>query len=130
VGRTGTAGNVYTGREASGGRGVVYDPKTGEGKSVAAARGEGGAGVARVGDDVYAGRDGNVYRRSEGGWEQRNSSGGWSSASGDAARGANVDRDYTARSQGTSRTNSYQGASRSMWASRGGMRGGGGGRRR
>jgi hypothetical protein len=37
------------------------------------------------GGDIYAGRDGNVYRRNEGGgWEQSNGSGGWSPVEGGA----------------------------------------------
>src|SRR5262245_44586086 len=37
------------------------------------------------GGDVYAGRDGNVYRRNEGGgWEQSNGSGGWNAVDGNS----------------------------------------------
>ncbi|HEX5109084.1 MAG TPA: hypothetical protein VFV95_11580 [Vicinamibacterales bacterium] len=38
----------------------------------------GNSGAIRTaGGDIYAGRDGNVYRRTDGGWEQSNGSGGW-----------------------------------------------------
>ena len=41
------------------------------------------------GGDVYAGRDGNVYRRDEGGgWEQSNGSGGWTPTDGPGAQQA------------------------------------------
>src|SRR5262245_4497288 len=115
---------------------------------------------ARTGSgDVYAGRDGNVYRRQEGGgWEQWNG-GGWSSGdkptprdgSGTAGTtnraGTNdtvgqLDRDRAARTEGATRTRDY-GTTRTSPAPRtssgsgyggsyrtGGMRGGGGGRRR
>jgi hypothetical protein len=69
AGRGGTAGNVYTGNEVSGGRGVVYDPNTGNATQIGGIKGENG-GAMRVGDDVYAGHDGNVYKRTDGGWEQ------------------------------------------------------------
>ena len=52
----------------------------------AVSRSQGGSQttLARTaGGDVYAGRDGNVYRKTEGGsWEQANGSGGWSPVSG------------------------------------------------
>ena len=53
----------------------------------AAVNRSGAAGSTTVGrtagGDVYAGHDGNVYRRTEGGgWEQSNGSGGWSPAEG------------------------------------------------
>ena len=44
------------------------------------------ASAAPQGGDVYAGRDGNVYRKTEGGgWEQSNGSGGWNSVDRDQA---------------------------------------------
>jgi hypothetical protein len=124
-------------------------------------RGPGGtSGIARTGSgDVYAGRDGNVYRRQEGGGWEKYDNGGWSPAerptpSGDRAatagdraaqageRGATarggdtvgqLDRDRTARSNGTTRTRDYGGVQRSGGSSRSGSggtyrpRGGGGG---
>ncbi|WP_213954466.1 MULTISPECIES: autotransporter [unclassified Variovorax] len=86
VGGRGTAGNAYTGNEVSGGRGAVYNPNTGNVTGYARATGEGGGTVARVGNDVYAGKDGNVYRNTGDGWQQHTQGGGWSSASGPAMR--------------------------------------------
>ena len=106
--------------------------------------------VRTAGGDVYAGRDGNVYRRNDGGgWEQSNGSGGWSSVDGAAAReqagqaGAQardraatsgqvgqLEGDRGARTQGNQRT-----ADRGSWENSGGTRagagsyGGGGGAR-
>ena len=57
--------------------------RTSEGGGAVIAHGPGGTGrtVGRTaGGDVYAGHDGNVYRKTEGGgWEQSNGSGGWDS---------------------------------------------------
>jgi hypothetical protein len=68
AGRTGEIGNVVTGRDVKAGQGVVRGPG-GNTTSVAGIKGN-DAGIARIGDDVYAGRDGHVYRHSaDGGWE-------------------------------------------------------------
>ena len=54
------------------------NPGTGQSGSAGYLRGEQG-GAARVGDDVYATRDGNIYKRnSGGGWDQHQRSGSWS----------------------------------------------------
>jgi hypothetical protein len=74
-GSRGRAGNVYTGESVSGGRGFVYDPETGQGTTFGGVRGDEG-GIGHVGDDVYAGRDGNVYRNTGDGW-QKHTSDGW-----------------------------------------------------
>jgi len=61
-------------------RGAVGVAKgSGGGKAIAAA-GEGGHGfAARTGSgDIYAGRDGNVYKRENGQWYQNSGSGSWS----------------------------------------------------
>jgi hypothetical protein len=112
-----TAGNVYTGSQGSAGY----------------VKGEQG-GAVRVGDDVYAGRDGNVYRNQGGSW-QKYDNGSWGNvetpqrSSGQAATtqardrsttGAvssadrwdsgtrdQLDRDRAARSEGSQRTSSY-----------------------
>lgn len=55
-------------------------------------------------NDVYADRSGNVYRRTDQGWQQRGSS-DWASP---ARSGPSLDRDHSARQRGTSRTQSYQ----------------------
>ncbi len=105
--------------------------------------GPGGGGVARTGSgDVYAGRDGNVYKKEAGG--------GWSEVNGGARPNPNttgqLNRDSAARAEGAQRTNDYNratssssgrtsggysGSYRPSGGGGGGMsRGGGGGRRR
>ena len=73
-GARGTAGNVYTGQSCSANRGFVYNPATGQGTTFAGASGDRGA-VGRIGDDVYAGHDGNVYRNTGEGWQQHGADG-------------------------------------------------------
>ena len=91
AGQRGAVHNVYTGDYAYGGRGAVTsgtsgktytggritvgNSETGQSGSAGYIRGENG-GVARVGDSVIAAKDGTVYRKGAGGWEQ-NSGGGW-----------------------------------------------------
>jgi hypothetical protein len=100
--------------------------------------GPGGGGVARTGSgDVYAGRDGNVYKKdSGGGWSEVNTGNRPTpNTAGD------LNRDSAARAEGAQRTRDagtvqrsnggYGGGSGSYRPSGGGMsRGGGGGRRR
>jgi hypothetical protein len=110
---------------------------------------EGGGAVSRTGQagrttvgrtgggDIYAGHDGNVYRKGDdGNWQQHEKGGGWSNT---ARQPNDLDRDRTARTQGNTRA-----ADRGAWQSGGstrsgagsyrggggGARGGGGGRRR
>jgi hypothetical protein len=95
-------------------------------------------------NNVYADRSGNVYRKSDSGWESRDR-GGWSSTdrSTRSGQGSNrstrdLNRQSDARQRGTQKTQNYQrsqstsrsrsGASHS--GSRSGSRSGGGGRRR
>jgi hypothetical protein len=118
--------------------------------------GPGGGGIARTGSgDVYAGRDGNVYRKEAGGgWQQSNGSGGWNDvntptpqqaqqrasdarASGasrpDASTTQQLNRDSAARAEGAQRTRDYSSAGRtggSSYRPSGGASRGGGGRRR
>jgi len=73
------------------------------------------------GGDIYAGRDGNVYRRGEGGgWEQSNGTGGWNGST-PTERASQLDSDRAARTQGNQRT-----SDRSSWQSSGGTRSGAG----
>jgi len=106
-------------------------------------RGPGGGGtVARTGSgDVYAGRDGNVYKKSGDSWQRADGNGNWGSA-GRPTNMDQLDRDSRARSEGQQRTrdySSYQGGRSSgssyrggggSYGGGGGMRGGGGGGRR
>jgi hypothetical protein len=98
--------------------------------------GRGGGGVARTGEgDVYAGRDGNVYRKESGsgGWEQSNGDGGWNDVStpspsgqratdaqnrastarsgADSATVDQLNRDSAARAEGAQRTKDYSSSS-------------------
>jgi hypothetical protein len=104
----GYAGNIYSGEGAGGRGGFAYNTNT-------------GAGVAVGGNNVYAGKDGSVYRYNNqtGNWSQ-NSGKGWESSN---KPQANLQQQQTARASGQARTQNY---SRSMGRSMGG----GGGRRR
>ncbi|HEY7478885.1 MAG TPA: hypothetical protein VH680_00080 [Gemmatimonadales bacterium] len=105
-----TVGNTETGRSVTAGRGVVYDPNTGSATSAAGVHGtEGGAG--RVGDDVYAGKDGNVYRHGSDGWQQYQD-GSWQSV-GNSERAGSLEQQRSARGTGESRVQRYnQGSGR------------------
>jgi len=131
----GTNTNIYTGNTA-GGRGVAtYNPNTGvvagagagyagniySGQGVASRGGfayntNTGAGVAAGANNVYAGKDGSVYRydRQNGSWSQ-NTGNGWQSTT---KPQASLQQQQQARSVGQQRTQNF---SRSM----SGMRGGG-----
>jgi hypothetical protein len=76
------------------GRGVAYDPNTGNATSVAGVHGA-EAGVGRVGNDVYAGKDGNVYRHGSDGWQQYEN-GGWQSVR-DGERAHSLEKERSAR---------------------------------
>ncbi|MBF8177739.1 RHS repeat domain-containing protein [Herminiimonas contaminans] len=81
VGARGTAGNAYSGNEVHGNRGAYYDKSTGQWTTFGGASGQDGGHVAHVGDDVYAGKDGKVYRNTGDGWQQHTSN-GWQSVPG------------------------------------------------
>ena len=104
--------------------------------------------------DVYAGRDGNVYKKSGDSWQKYGGDGNWNnvqqptqaqrdqvqnraaSSGWDSATAGQVQRDSAARAEGTQRTRDYSssqssGASRSgSYRASGGASRGGGGRRR
>ena len=149
-----SAVNVYSGNYAYGGRGSVTNPEngrtvsggritagnvgTGNQGSAGYIRGENG-GAVRVGDDVYAGKDGNVYKRTDGGWDQRQGDGSWSGVQ-DPARTRDLNDQNRARSDGQSRVDGYDRSRASGYGNGyrsggggtrggGGMRGGGGRRR-
>jgi hypothetical protein len=128
-----TAGNVRTGDQVTAGR---ISGTTGSGQTGSAGwvRGEEG-GVARMGDDVYAGKDGSVYKRNdEGGWDQVERDGSWSGVQ-DRERTGTLDQHQRAREDGAQRTGGYDssragGYGQGYRAPRtggygGGMRGGG-----
>lgn len=97
--------------------------------------------VGHKGDDLYAGNNGNVYRRTDSGWQQWDS-GNWSSADRpdpqnrtgqartvDSSTLQGLDRQAISRSRGTQNVQNY-GNWRSSGGSGGRMRSGGGARRR
>ena len=114
AGQRAAVGNVYTGNYAYGKRGAAYNPNTGQavkggtvtvgnagsGQSQTASwvRGNDG-GVMKVGDDIYAGKDGTVYRKGDSGWE-KNSGGGWSSVDKPAPTGDRATSAQTRQAQG------------------------------
>ena len=107
-GGAGYAGNIYSGQGAAARGGFAYNTNT-------------GSGVAAGSNNIYAGKDGEVYRynRQTGNWSQ-NSGDGWKAAS---KSSASLQQQQQARSQGQQRSQNFSG---SMG---GGMRGGGGRRR-
>ncbi len=115
-GGAGYAGNIYSGQGTAGRGGFAYNTNT-------------NAGVAAGKNNVYAGKDGTVYKynRDSGNWSS-NSGSGWQSAT---KPDANIQRQQQMRTQGAQRSQtfnsgSYGGARRGG----GGARMGGGGRRR
>lgn len=107
-GGAGYAGNMYTGQGAAGRGAFAYNTNT-------------GAGIAAGNNNVFASKDGTVYRydRQSSNWSQ-NSGNGWHSA---AKPQPGLQQQQQARASGQERTQNF---SRSMG---GGMRGGGGRRR-
>src|SRR5262249_27391084 len=127
-GSRGTATNTRTGGTVTGGRVTGGNVYTGSQGSAGYLRGEQGS-IARVGDDVYAAHDGNVYKRADGGgWQERQSDGSWGSVQ-DPARTGNLDREHSARSTGENRVEGYDRSRASGYGggyrSGGGFRGGG-----
>ena len=106
-GGAGYAGNIYSGQGVAGRGGFAYNTNT-------------GAGVAVGGNNIYAGKDGTVYRydRQNGNWS-KNSGNGWQSAN---RPQPSLQQQQQARSVGQQRTQNF---SRSMSGARMG-----GGRRR
>ncbi len=137
-GAHGTAGNAFSGESVHASRGFVYNPATGQGTTFAGASGDRGA-VARVGDDVYAGHDGSVYRNTGDGW-QKHGPDGWQPVNNGggaaAAAGARpelqqqLDQAREARLQGMQRNQQLQHSNFQMnrdFGGGGGARMGGGG---
>ncbi len=113
-GGAGYAGNIYSGQGTAGRGGFAYNTNT-------------NAGVAAGKNNVYAGKDGTVYRynRNSGDWSS-NSGSGWQSAS---KPDANIQRQQQMRTQGAQRSQTFNSGSYGG-ARMGGARMGGGGRRR
>jgi hypothetical protein len=153
AGQRASVSNVYTGGYASGQRGATYNPNTGvavrggsatidnayTGSQTTArgvqVSGPGGqtASAAKVGNNVYAGHDGNVYKNTGSGWEQKTGS-GWGSVQ-NSGQVQSLQSQQQARQAGEQR--SAASSSRGTWGGGGGSysgsrpsRGGGGGGRR
>ena len=109
-GARGTAGNVGTGNEISGARGGFYNSETGDVTRYGGVRGDNG-GVGHIGDDVYAGHDGNIYKKTDGGWQQMNGDRPTPSDRGTRDYSnfdhSSLDREYGARQLGSQRASSY-----------------------
>ena len=128
-----TVGNVGSGNQVSAGQGAIRGPG-GNTTTVGGIKGQ-DAGALRVGDDLYAGKDGNVYKRGD--------DGGWDTVSRPEPRErdrtpqvdrSNLDRERASRAKGNDRAGAvrsggYHGGARGG-ARGGGMPRGGGGRRR
>ena len=129
----------------------------GGGEAVTRQGPQGTSGIARTANgDVYAGRDGNVYKKQDGGWQQYdNGNSSWNNvqateqqrqqaqqratetrSKADSATVGQLDRDSAARAEGTQRTRDHGTSTRSGSSSYrpssggGGRSRGGGGRRR
>ena len=146
AGQAGTASNVYTGNSAAGARGATYNPQTGviSGGAASGVRnastgqvtaGAGGfayntrtdTGVAVGNNNVYASRDGNVYRYNQSSGVQQKTSTGWESVQRSADRSW-VQNQQQARGLGEMRTRDFSSTRGNLSGLRGG--GGGGGLRR
>lgn len=144
AGQAGTATNVYTGNSAAGARGATYNPQTGviSGGAVGGVRNgstgqvtaDGGAfayntrtdtGVAVGNNNVYASKDGSVYRYNQSSGVQQKTSNGWETVQRSSDRSW-VQNQQQARGVGEMRTRDFS----SMRGNLGGARGGGGGLRR
>jgi hypothetical protein len=114
-----TAGNVRTGTQVNANRGAVYNPNTGNTTQYGGIHDRNG-GVAHVGDNMYAGHDGNVYKRTDNGWQSMVQGGATRLDSANTAQVQNLNREYDARSFGNDRFNNYHDSSRFMNHSFGG----------
>lgn len=98
----------------------MYNPNTGNTTQYGAVRGR-NAGAAHVGDNVYAGRDGNVYKKTDDGWQPMVKGGATRPASvNNNAQLQNLNRESAARNFGNQRTNNFHDSSRNMNRSFGG----------
>lgn len=124
------ANTAHTTNSTTGARTGVA--QTSQGSAVARSGATGNTAVAKSNSgDIYAGRDGNVYKKSGGTWQQSNGSGGWNTvqqptpqqkqqaqqagaqartqASATGATTSQLNSDAAARSAGAQRTSAYSG---------------------
>jgi hypothetical protein len=126
AGQAGAVSNAYTGNAAVGGRGASYNPSTGVisagagGAAYNASTGQvtaGGAGfryntntntgVAVGNNNVYAGKDGSVYRYNKEDGLQQHTGSGWSSVSRPADT-KNIQNQQAARATGQQRWDNFR----------------------
>jgi len=131
AGSRATVGNAYTGNQATAGRGVVTGPG-GQTTSVAGVKGEQGS-AARVGDNYYATKDGNVYRSTgSGSFEQvtpRSSPSSAGTGAGSASTAGASQNEALQREQAARQRGEQRGAGGWSGGGGGGARAGGGGAR-
>jgi hypothetical protein len=113
-----TAGNARSGAQVTANRGAVYNPNTGNTTGYRSVRGRDG-GAAQIGDNVYAGHDGNVYKKTDDGWQSMVGGANRSNPA-NTAQVQNLDRESAARSFGNDRFNNYHNSSQVMNRSFGG----------
>jgi hypothetical protein len=111
TGHVTTAGGTTAGyRTSTGQAGVIHS-------------GPGGTTVKTNNGNVYAGHDGNVYKKDQGGaWSQYNQNGGWNKVNNNVANQQKLGGSEQARNRGQMQSNSFQNFQRG----RGGGFGGGG----
>lgn len=120
-----TVGNAYTGNSASEFHGSYYNPKTGSYESAGGVQSNAtGNSAVRVGNNVYADKDGNVYQNNGGTWQQKNANGSWGNVN-NASRNSWLSAQQGARANGNYRSSGYGGFDRGG-ASSGAYRGAGG----
>ncbi|QXI18060.1 autotransporter [Pseudomonas hamedanensis] len=115
-----TVGNVRNGTQVTANRGAVYNPNTGNSTQYAGVRGR-NSGAARVNDNVYAGHDGNVYKKTDNGWQAMPKGGAARPAPiNNNAQLQNLNRESAARHLGNQRTQNVHRSSQVMNRSFGG----------
>ena len=128
TGARGTVGNAYTGNSVTAGRGTVTGAG-GQSTSVAGIHGDDN-GVAKVGNNVYADHDGNIYKGGGGsGWSQYDHSSGSFGSMSDSSMSHNLDNWDSARSSGDNHWGNFGSSNwgSHSWGGGGGGWGGGGG---
>ena len=144
AGQAGIAYNPYTGNSAAGARGVTYNPQTGvisggsvggvrngstgdvtAGRSAFAYNPNTNTGVAVHNNNVYADRNGNIYRYNQSTGVQQRTSNGWESVQRSQDRSW-VQNQHDARSLGQQRTQNLSSTRPNPSSSRPRVGGGGG----
>jgi hypothetical protein len=88
--------------------------RTGNATRVSGIRGESG-GVGKINDSVYAGKDGQLYRKGDNGWQEFNKGQGWEEVRPDPSPKERknresvdtLERERTAREKGEKRAKDY-----------------------